>query len=55
MKSFAMNERIDDLYLRLLTKLPFPTGSLKDIVKEILMLLQGNANVNLDFLEMSKY
>lgn len=49
MKSFAMNERIDDLYLCLLTKLPFPTGNLKHIVKEILMLLQGNANVESGF------
>ena len=36
-----MNERIDGLYLSLLTKLPFSTGDLKDGVKKILTLSQG--------------
>ena len=34
MESFAMNARIDDPYHGLLTKLPFSTGDLKDIVKK---------------------
>ena len=49
MKSFGVNERIDDLYLVLLTKLPFSIGNLRDIAKKNLMLLQGNAKVESGF------
>lgn len=31
MENFAMNERSDDSYLGLLTKLPFFTGNLKEL------------------------
>lgn len=31
--NFVINERIDDLYLALLTQLPFSTGDLKDVKK----------------------
>ena len=34
MESFAKNERIDDLYLGLVTQLPFSTNDLKDVVKK---------------------
>lgn len=43
-ENFAINERIDDLYLGLLIKLPFSTGELKD-VKKIFILSYENACV----------
>lgn len=48
MENFAINERIDDLYLGLLTKLPFSTGKLKD-VKKIFILSYENACVECGF------
>ena len=42
-------ERIDDRYLKLLTKLPFFTGNLKDVSKKILILSHGNVFVESGF------
>lgn len=45
MENFAMNERIDDLWLALLAKLVFSSGDIKDVVKKLLVLSYGNACV----------
>ena len=43
MKSFSMNERMDNFCPCQLTKLPFPTSDLKNIMQKTLILLHGNA------------
>ena len=49
MKSFPMNERMDDFCPCRLTKLPFPTSDLKNIVQKTLILLHGNACAESEF------
>ena len=42
-----MNDRFDDFRLALLTKLPFSTGDQKNVIKEIIILLDGSNCVEL--------
>lgn len=49
MEIFAINEKID-LYLGLITKLPFSTGYLKDLLKKSLLCPMKTLVCNPDFL-----
>ena len=53
MKTFAINERIDDLFIGLSTTLPFSTGDQKDVVKKnyyfVIILSHRNSCMELGF------